>query len=372
MKKLLAVILSAVLMLSVCAFTEGPEAGTCYCLSGISLEAGETNIDLSDLKIGVDVMNGEPGAGAVHVDNGDERVCEIGFTQVDGLSIMHLDSPTLGNKDYAIDPVMELANSLDDLRNGLIEALQGMDTTAAAQTIFDFFNGAGEAAEEPAPAEEEPAETPKPGLEVTGDIGAILEESVNPEETVTIDEDVTDPDTGEVLVPAGDYKVSSFTVDKELLIKILGNMTLNGEPIPNVEMLKDENTDAMLTGAIYEGQGDLQTSVGYMFITASDGEVEGYNGGYYIMSTDEDGTTFTFDVLGDGGESHLDAQFVVEKHAVTEATFGPDDVDMANVINLSELAAAGEESPLMEDMQTWLGDVIGSVVIAMIGEVPAE
>ena len=38
MKKLLAVILSAVLMLSVCAFTEGPEAGTCYCLSGISLE----------------------------------------------------------------------------------------------------------------------------------------------------------------------------------------------------------------------------------------------------------------------------------------------------------------------------------------------
>ncbi len=373
MKKLLAVILSAVLMLSTCAFAEGPEAGTCYCLSGISVEAGETNIDLSDLKIGVDVMKGEPGAVAVHVDNGDERVCEIGFTQVDGLSIMHLDSPTLGHKDYAIDPVMELANSLDEMRNGLIEALQGMDTTAAAQTIFDFFYGADEAAPaEEEPVEEEPAETPEPGLEVTGDIGAILEESVNPEKTVTIDEDVTDPDTGEVLVPAGEYKVSSFTVDKELLVKILGNMTLNGEPIPNIEMLKDEDTDAQMVGGIYEGQGDLQTSVGYMFITASAGEIEGYNGMYYIMSTDEDGTTFTFDVLGDGGESHLDAQFVVEKHPVAEGAFSTDDVDMANVVNLSELAAAGEESPLAADMQTWLGDVIGALVIAMIGEVPAE
>ena len=120
MKKLLAVILSAVLMLGACAFTEGPAAGTCYCLS--------------DVEIGVDVMEGEPGAVVVHVDSGEEHVCEIGVTQIDGLYIIHLDSPTLGHKDYAIDPVLELSEDLDDLRDALIEKLQGMDTQAAAQT----------------------------------------------------------------------------------------------------------------------------------------------------------------------------------------------------------------------------------------------
>ncbi len=374
MKKLLAVILSAVLMLGACAFTEGPGAGTCYCLSDISVETGDMNLDLSGLEIGIDVMDGEPGAVVIHVDNDGERTCEIGFTQVDGLSIMHVSSPTLGHKDYAIDPVLELANSLDGLRNALIEELQGMDAQKAAQSIYDFFNHMGEAVEQ---AAEAPVETPAPGLEVkTDSIQEILKDNMNEDQTITIDEDITDPDTGEVVLPAGEYKGTTISVDKEHLLQVLGNMTLNGQPLPNVEMLKDENVDANMEAAIYNGEGDLGAGFGYMFVIASEGEDQGYNGLYYVLTTDEDGKTLAFDILGDMGEGHFDVQFALNKHAVAEATFGPDAVDMANVVNLSELDAAGEESPLAADMQTLLGDAIGAllapVIANMTAEMPAE
>lgn len=370
MKKLLAVILSAVLMLGACAFTEGPGAGTCYSLSGISVETGDMNIDLSDVEIGIDVMDGEPGAVVVHIDNGDERACEIGFTQVDGLYIMHLDSPTLGHKDYAIDPVMELASSLDNLRNVLVEKLQGMDANEAAQSIFDFFDHAEEAAKQ---AAEAPVETPAPGLEVkTDSIQEILKDNINEDQTITIDEDITDPDTGEVLLPAGEYKGTTVSVDKEQLLQVLGNMTLNGQPLPNVEMLKDENVEANLEAANYDGQDGLGAAFGYMFVTASEGEDEGYNGLYYILITDEDGKTLSFEILGDMGEGHFDVQFALNKHAVEDATFGPDAVDMDSVVNLSELAAAGEESPLAVDTQLLLGDAIGAVLAPIFAGIAAE
>ena len=375
MKKLLAVILSAVLMLGACAFTEGPGAGTCYCLSGVSVVTGDTNIDLSDVEIGVDVMDGEPGAVLMHVDNGDERVCEIGFTQVDDLYIIHLDSPTLGHKDYAIDPVLELATSLDELRNVLIEKLQGMDANQAAQSIFDFFDRAEEAAEQAAEAPEAaeaPVETPEPGLVVNGDIQEMLKESINPDQTVTIDEDITDPDTGELLLPAGEYKVTTFSVDKEHLLQVLGNMTLNGQPIPDVEKMKDENVDAKLEGAIYDGQGDLGAGLGYFLITATDGENTGYSGLSYILTTDEDGKTLAFDIIGDTGESSVDVQFALNEHAVADAAFGPDAIDMDSVVNLSELTAAGEESPLLADLQTLLGDAIGGIVAPIAASMAAE
>ncbi len=376
MKKLLAVILCAVLMLSACAFTEGPAAGTCYCLSGISVAAGETNIDLSDVEIGVDVMEGEPGAVVVHVDNGEEHVCEIGVTQIDGLYIVHLDSPTLGHKDYAIDPVLELASDLEDLRDELIETLQGMDTQAAAQSIIDFFDRAEAAAVQAAEAPEvteAPAATPEAGLGMNvGNIQQILKDSINPDKTVTIEEDVIDEDTGELLVPAGDYKVSSFTVDKEVVRKILGNMTLNGAPIPNAEMLADENADVQLVGAIYEGLDDPGAGLGYIFVTASDSETMGYNGLYYILSTGEDGKTLAFNILGGTGESKVNVEFALNKHAVEHTTFGPDAVDMDNVVNVSELVVAGEENPLLPDLQVLLGDAIGAALAPLAAMVPAE
>lgn len=387
MKKLLAVILSAVLMLGACAFTESPGAGTCYCLSDISVVAGDTNIDLSGLEIGVDVMDD---ALVVHIDNGGERACEIGFTQVDDLYVIHLDSPTLGHKDYVIDPVMEMATGLDELRNVLVEKLQNMDANAAAQSIYDFFARAEQAAAEAPEATAVPVETPAPGLEVnTESIQQILKESINADQIVTIEEDVTDPDTGKVMLPAGEYKMTGISVDKEHLLQVLGNMTMNGKPLPNVEMLKDENVDATLEAAIYDGQGDLDAGVGYMFVIASDGETDGYNGLYYILTSDEEGRTLAIDIMGDMGEGHFDVQFSLGKHAVADASFGPDAVDLASAVNLSELDAAGEESPLpadlqtllgeesplLADLQTLLGDALGAVLSPILAglavEVPA-
>ncbi len=370
MRKLLAVILSAVLMLSACAFTEGPGAGTCYSLSGVSVVTGETNIDLSGLEIGVDVMDD---ALVVHIDNGDERACEIGFTQVDDLYVIHLDSPTLGHKDYVIDPVMEMATGLAGLRDVLVEKLQNMDANAAAQSIYDFFARAEQAAAEAPEATAAPVETPPAGLEVnTESIQEILKESINADQIITIDEDVTDPDTGEVLLPAGEYKMTGISVDKEGLLKVLGNMTMNGKPIPNVEMLKDENVDATLEAAFYVGQGDVDAGVGYMFVIASDGETDGYNGLYYIVTGGEDGRNLSVDVMGDMGEGHFDVQFTLSKHAVAGEAFGPDAVDLASAVNLSELNAAGEESPLPADLQMLLGDAVGAVLAPILAGMAVE
>ena len=368
MKKLLAVILSAVLMLSACAFTEGPGAGTCYCLSGVTVETGDTNIDLSDVEIGVDVMDGEPGAVLVHLDKAGERVCEIGFTQVDGLYIIHLASPTLGDKDYAIDPVMELANSLDDLRSVLIEKLQGMDANEAAQSIFDFFDRVEEAAGT-APAEA-PAETPEPGLVVNGDIQKVLEDNVNADQTVTIDEDITDPDTGELLLPAGDYKVTSFSVDKEHLLQVMDMITVNGQPVEGAEDLQDENVDAVLEGAFYQGMNGLDAGLGYVLVSASDGETEGHNCLSYVLTTTEEGKTLAFDIISIDGDDRVDVQFDVNKHTVEDAAFGPDSIDLDTVVNLSELDAAGEESPLLPDLQTLLGETIAVVIAPIMAELP--
>ena len=370
MRRLLAVILSAVLMLGACAFTEGPGAGTCYCLSDVSVVAGETNIDLSGVEIGVDVMDDTL---VVHVDSDGERACEIGFTQVDDLYVIHLDSPTLGHKDYVIDPVMEMATGLDGLRNVLVEKLQNMDANAAAQSIYDFFARAEAAAAEAPEVTAAPVETPPAGLEVnTESIQQILKDSVNADQIVTIEEDVTDPDTGEVLLPAGEYKMTGISVDKEGLLKVLGNMTMNGKPLPNVEMLKDENVDATLEAAFYVGQGDLDAGVGYLFVIASDGETDGYNGLYYILTGGEDGRTLAVDIMGDMGEGHFDVQFSLNKHAVADTAFGPGAVDLDNAINLSELSAVGEESPLPADLQTLLGDALGAVLSPILAGLAVE
>ena len=215
-------------------------------------------------------------------------------------------------------------------------------------------------------------ETAVPEVVMSGDITEILEDSINPVRTVTIDEDITDEDTGELLVPAGDYKVSSFTVDKEIVRRLLGNMTLNGAPIPNAEMLLDENADAQLVGAIYEGLDDPGAGLGYMFITASDDETMGYNGLYYILSTDEDGKTLAFDILGGTGESKMEVQFALNEHTVEHTTFGPDAVDMDNIINVSELVAAGEENPLLPDLQVLLGDAIAAALAPMAAQFPMD
>ena len=68
----------------------------------------------------------------------------------------------------------------------------------------------------------------------------------------------------------------------------------------------------------------------------------------------------------------MNVQFALNEHAVADAAFGPDAIDMDSVVNLSELTAAGEESPLLADLQTLLGDAIGGIVAPIVASMAAE
>ena len=376
MKKIIAVILCAVLMLSVSAFTGGPAAGQSYTLSGITVNTAGQAIDMSAVTIGVDVLSGDPGALLLHVDYEGETVSEIGFTEADGLYIIHLASPTLGHKDYAIDPVKELAKSLGDLRDKLVEKLQSVDTAEAAQRIMDFFDAMAEAADK-APAEPvatpEPAETfSLPEINVGDGFEDTLKECITQDEIVTLEGETVSFNGVETPIPDGEYKASAFTVDKEHFLRALGMITVNGEPVDALGVLSDESLDIELEGAFHTGQGDVGVSFGHMGCAAAQGENSGVIALGYLQTTTETGKAVQFTASKADGEDVTAVTFTVSKDAVGDDAFGPDSVDMDALINLSDMSEEEGNALLQQDLGMVFGEALGAVTAPIYAAIPAE
>ena len=384
MKKLIAIVLCALLMLSVCAFTEGPSGSHNYSLSGIKVSTADMDIDMSDVNICIDVTDGDPGAVLMHVDYQGETVSQFGFTEVDGLYIVHLDSQSLGHKDYAIDPVKELAKDLDSLRNKLVELLQNADTDAAAQSIMDFFSNMDQA-EEPMTDEEIEAlqeqieqaieEAENSGVNFSGDPTNILEECINDPETVTLEGKTAEYDGEEIVFPDGEYVHHSFTVDNDHMLQLMSMMTVDGKPADFVAQMEESGAEAELNGSFYKGQEDVDAAFGSVSVNVTmpemdDPLVAGF--GFAKVPTDE-GTSLTVAIGQAASEDDATSlYFTAVAGESTDAEFGPDSINMDELINLSDMESEEAAELFQQDVAMVLGDALGAIMTPIAEAMPED
>ena len=379
MKRIIAIILCAVLMLSVSAFTEGPSAMQSYTLSGVTVYTGGQTIDMSAVSVGVDVSAGEdPGALLLHVDYEGEPVSEIGFTEVDGLYVIHLASPTLGHKDYVIDPVKELAKSLGVLRDKIVEQLQSADTDKAAQSIMEFFDAMAEAAGK---APEEPVVTPEPVVADTFSIPEIkvgegfedaLKECITQDEIVTLEGETVSFNGEETPIPDGEYKASAFTVDKEHFLQALSLITVDGKPVDSLPVLSDESLDLEVEGELYVGQDDVGVSFGHVACAAAQDEDSGVMGLGFLQTATETGKSIEFAASMVEGEDVNAVTFTVSKGAPKGEAFGPGSVDMDAAINISDMSKEEGDAALRQDLAMVFGEAMAVVTAPIFAAVPME
>lgn len=389
MKKALAILLCAVVMLGACAFTGSPAADHGHYLTDVILTVDDQVIDMSAVTVGVDVYGGDdPYAILLHVEYEGETVGEIGVTKVDGLYILHLASQTVGHKDYAVDPVIELTKDLNDVRDGLVEMLQGIDTTSVAEGIVGMFEDAGkqpETVEEPA-AEVEPEEVPEeelpqdmPMMEIdlselglNGDPMEVLMDCFQVE-TVTMGGSHKNLDDSETEIPEGEYSKMSFTASMEDVLKLLSMVTISGDPLLSLEDVPEEAMDAFtVDAASYQGLDDVNCDFGYLNAFVENGDDDSVLGIGYMSTGDEDENS-TEAVVGVGsGDSFTTVSFTVSKGAPQGNAFGPDTIDMDNLINLSEMEDREEAlATLVEELRTVFAEMVSGAATPIL-DVMAE
>ena len=389
MKKLFACLLCAALMLGACAFTQGPEGGRCYSLGDIVLHIGDEEVDMSGVKLGVDVFGGdEPNAVLLHLDVDGETLCQIGVTKAEGLYVLHLQSQAVGHKDYAIDPVIEMTRALNDVRDGLIEMLQNTDTEAVAESIVGLMESAAaeEPVEEPEEETEEPvAEEPAEGVTeieihlsdlakigLDGDPMEVIMNCVQGPETVTMGGVHENADGSETEIPEGEYEKLTVTFDAEDLLELLGMITIDGQALP-VDQLPEEFKDAFqFTVATYAGLDGVDCDFGY--VNAGMNSEEGVVFGMGYMSTATADGNATQAAVGMGSYDELvTASFTVSDSPVQGEAFGPDAIDMDSLINLS--VAEDEEAALdalLDDLGMVAVELVSGLTAPIMGamEVP--
>ncbi len=394
MKKLFACLLCAALMLGACAFTQGPEGGRCYSLGDIVLHIGDEEVDMSGVKLGVDVFGGdEPNAVLLHLDVDGETLCQIGVTKAEGLYVLHLQSQAVGHKDYAIDPVIEMTRALNDVRDGLIEMLQNTDTEAVAESIVGLMESlfkqpaaAEEPVEEPEEETEEPvAEEPAEGVTeieihlsdlakigLDGDPMEVIMNCVQGPETVTMGGVHENADGSETEIPEGEYEKLTVTFDAEDLLELLGMITIDGQALP-VDQLPEEFKDAFqFTVATYAGLDGVDCDFGY--VNAGMNSEEGVVFGMGYMSTATADGNATQAAVGMGSYDELvTASFTVSDSPVQGEAFGPDAIDMDSLINLS--VAEDEEAALdalLDDLGMVAVELVSGLTAPIMGamEVP--
>lgn len=370
MKKVLAIMLCAVLMTSACAFTASPAGGHSYTLSDVLLDSNGQPLDMSDITVCLDVSDGEPGALLLHMQSAGETVGAIGFTSVDGLNILHLESPTIGHKDYAIDPVKELARSLDNIRNALVESLQGADTDALARLLMGAADSVEAAETDEAEEAEEAAESFHiPTFDVSGDLSEALEGCVNDSETVTLEGYVVELGGKQNAIPDGDYVKSSFTIDNEHLVKLLNMVTVDGKPMGAGTQVAESGSEMELTGEFYKGE---DASFGSVTLGVAESESDIHTGFGFVSVPTENGHTTTISLGSDLNGAATSLGFTVGREETTDVAFGPDEVDMDSVILLSDMDEEEGRTMLSEDLSALLSDVMGAVLEPLMAAMPQD
>lgn len=361
MKRILAWMLSLIMLISCCAFAEeDASAGHSYRLSDVVITYGDSTIDLSDIALCMDVSpDGE--AALMHIDADGETAAELGFAKIDNLYAAHLAGELMGHKDFVSDPVVQLAKTLQGGIDGIVAMLQGVDTHALAEGIMNFASQFAAAQEAEAEAEPEPTEEPAAeddtlyisltDLSFEGDIAALLEGCVTEVEDAEMD--------GSNGIPAGTYAATIFFADEQTVADALNMVYMNGEPLNLGDKMLESGLELGVGVVLYSNDEASATDVSLAFEIAG----ESYSADLVGVQTgDENGKTGTYAITCDQNGQVMSLGFSTYDGVSTDKTFGPDDIDVASAINLDDLSDEEAASTIMESFQSLLGDAIVPVL----------
>ena len=210
MKKILALLLSVMMLLTACAVAEGADKH--LVLSDIIVAAGPETLDLTGLNIEFDVA--DEGC-RLHVDAAGQTYAEIILGLVSNTeAVLKMAGLSSGAEAvYGIDLSVLAANSTD-LLGELTESLNPEDMAALLQAVQSgevsvVQNGAN--------------------FSIEGDYEALLANSIA-EETAEFDELTCQVNGNTVTVPAGEYAVTTVTLDNDTIIALLNMLYTDGEP----------------------------------------------------------------------------------------------------------------------------------------------
>lgn len=393
MKKILALLLSLVLLLGTCAFAEEEVAApNCHKLSGIYLIYNDQMIDLSNISFELDTTeDGENSATGLVMSADGETVAELGFAKVDGVYYLHMNSNSLGHKDFGMDPVVYLERSLKAGIDGLIELLKSIDTRGAAESIVNFAQSIGEdieAAATPEPTPEPTAEPDEDDLAQTieiqlskisfdGDVLAVLKDCVSEPQTSHMGGIEYGLGNTQLEMPDGEYTETSFEFSTDTLCKILDMVRYDGEDLGLGDALRSTNIQFLLGGSIQS------SDLAHIFnlngsLIAEDVESSFGINVHQIKTEGGYDTTFSYGTTATG-EPSTGVQFTVSSNVHDGASFTPASIDPASAVMLSDMDDE-EALDTLKQAFTAMGidalmpllPVVGAMMGGMMGDAAAE
>lgn len=384
MKRFFALLLSAMLLLSSCAFAEETAATTGYKLSGIMYMTADqdANVELVDLsRLSVEFDISEDGdTGCVHVDVDGESVAEFGLTLKDELIVLHLESATVGHQDYTIDPVAALARVMKQGADIVVELLNSLDTTALAhQMIF------GSDTAEEVPAEEAPAEEPAveaddgtieieidlseglnmnlPDLGIDGDFISVLMECIDGPKTVTMGGDSYDSEGNVTEIAEAEYQETVISMDMDHICRLLNMVTVDGEPAGLGDLLRETGVEFSIDASVDLGENN---SMGGLVIAVVSGEDKSDYQVSFEQHTSDAGTILTMNMSATDQGATAAYSFTLSSGTHEGEAFSPDEVDLSTAIALGDLADADANAKLTEALTNLATDASGALTDVLL------
>ena len=354
MKRALSVLLVMAMMLSCGVYAlaaEEPAGDHSHIVSDIYFISGDQVIDLTGVTFELDVT-GDAGtkAGRLRVNKDGQTVAELGVTMLeDGLFVLHMESPTLGHKDYGIDPVKVLARMMQSGIDSLTGLLESIDVNEEARRLID-----GLMAEDAAPAgeaEEAPEASPAPAMPnitIEGDPMAVIEGCIGEPETVHMGGMEYAPDGGVAEMPEGDYQVQTFNFDTDTVCELLDMVYVDGAPAGLGDELREAGVDVLFAGTCYDND---QAHIAQISGSLS-GEDFSFSagGGYNQLITDEGKkTTYSFGTSSGAAPETMSVfglGFTVSDGTHEGEPFTPASIDEDEIVVLT----GAETDPALEEL----------------------
>ena len=385
MKKILSLLLSAVLLLSAgtCAYgQEAPVSDHSSTISDMYILVNNQIIDLSNITLELDVTGeGKARAAQIHLDADGQTVAEIGLTLVDRTLVLHMNSASMGHTDYGLDLASMLSAALEKGIDSAVSFLQSIDPTGTAEGLIDALVNAGGQALELPPEPEQPAEEPEakagislPDLSIDGDILSLLEDCVSEPETVHMGGMEYDPNGGVAEMPEDDYQVRTFTFDTDTICQILDMIHVNGQSLSAGEQFRQAGVDLSLDGVFYDGElahiGQISSSLSNPDLTLS------FGGGYNQRLTDlGSSTSYSFGFAKGADLETLtggSVSFTVADSQHEGEPFTPDSVDMDSLIMLSDMDTETATAELTQALSGVIADMLMPVMSAIYPDADME
>lgn len=360
-KKLLAVLLGAAMTVGNCTCALANETVTevsteSIQLSDLRIVNGEQVIDLKGVSLEMDVTGtDEPEALSLHVNMNDEKIAEVGFTGTDELAVLHIESPSLGVKDYVIDTSTVLSRYMDEGIQALIGMLQDVDTKELADGILEGINAIDkmpivpetEASTEEPETELADMEEEMPEVTIEGDIAAVLEECITGPETVELGGTQTGINGEEISIAEGTYNKTEFNFGMDALCKILDMVYVDGEPAGASDAIRAEVADLQISGSVTKGETDDLNRLADVYVKLDDGK--GDVGDVHMAANrglSEDGQTIDIALVLNDKEQSYGLSVSAAEGVHKGGAFTMDSVDMENAISLTDM----EEEKAAEEL----------------------